>query len=269
MSPTLITKTLSSSFQPMTKELVDALLALNTKNRNQRATVVATYKRAMARGLWVPTNQGIGVAANGFLVDGQHRLEALRDAGYPAVVMLLVTGLSDEALAAVDGGSNRTPKDYLKFMFDTKISAQVSAMLRASMLAADGFSVATRYQPQEFAAHLEKMGESIDALMGLERATKLPAAVLAALMDAHSKGYEEEGLSFAKALLTGEMLERNNPALLLRNWLATDKGSGGSTSLVERYTKTTRALQAWVDQKPIGKLYRTRSPIAAQVRKGA
>ena len=257
----LITKEPKATFVLMTKGLVDALLALNTKNRNQRPTIVKHYQRAIDNGLWATTNQGIGVAANGFLIDGQHRLEAFRAAGYPPVKMLVVTGLPDEAMAAVDGGTNRTPRDYMQFMFDTKVSAFVSAILRTSMLARDNYPNA-RYQPQEFAEHLELIGDSIEKIIRIECIHKMPAAVVAALVDAHHKGYESETESFAKSLATGELLERDNPALVLRNWLVATKG-GGTSVLVDRYRKTTSALQAWIDQRPLRKLYRTKSPLMA------
>lgn len=256
----LITLQPSAQFVLMTKPLVDALLAMNTRNRNLRQSVVATYKRTIEKNLWLPTNQGIGVSISGFLIDGQHRLEALREAGYPKVTMLVVTGLADETMAAVDGGVNRNARDYLQFMFDTKVSAFVSATLRTSMLAAVGFPL-IKYQPQEYAEHLEKLGGSISELLKLERISKLPAAVFAAIVDTHSNGYQSESIEFAKALLTGEMLAKDNPALVLRNWLATSNGSGGNTAMVERYKKTTRAIQAWIEQRPLAKLYRSKTTL--------
>lgn len=256
----LITKKPTATFVTMTRDIVDALLALNTKNRNLRAAVVDHYQRAVEGKLWVPTNQGIGVAANGFLLDGQHRLEALRAAGYPPVLMLVVTGLPDEAMAAVDGGTNRTPRDYLQFLFNQNVSAFVSALLRTSMLARDEFAN-NKYLPQEYATHLEELGDSISELMKLEHVSRMPAAVVAALVDAHHKGYQGEVEAFAKALATGEMLARGNPALTLRNWMAQSKGWGGQPTLVERYRKTTSALQAWIDQRPLSKLYRTKAPL--------
>lgn len=267
MTVQLITKNPTAVFVTMTREIVDALLALNTKNRNLRPLVVTSYKRAIERNLWVPTNQGIGVSASGFLVDGQHRLESLRDAGYPPLLMLVVTGLPDEAMAAVDAGTNRSARDYMSLMFDTKVSAFVSAVLRTSMMARDEFGP-VKYQPQEYAAHLEKLGESITAVLRLEQASKLPAAIVASLVDAHDKGYQREVETFTKALVTGEMLERDNPALVLRNWIANTKG-GGYTTMVERYRKTTRALQAWIDQRPLGKLYRTKAPLTVAKERGS
>lgn len=254
----LITKKPTATFVTMTKELVDELLALNTRNRNVRPLVIATYKRALESRLWMPTNQGVGVAANGFLVDGQHRLEALREAGYPPVLMLVVTGLPDQAMAAVDNGANRAARDYMQLMFDTKVSSTVSAVLRTSMLARDEFRP-IKYLPQEYADHMEALGESISDIMRLEGVNRLPAAVSAALVDAHYKGYQSEVEAFAKALVTGEMLGRDNPALLLRNWISNTKGISGGGAAMERYRKTMRALQAWIDQRPLGKLYRTKT----------
>lgn len=257
----LVTPLPTARFHTMTKDLVDALLALNTKNRDMREAVVEGYQRAIASGFWVPTNQGIGVAAEGFLIDGQHRLEALKASGYPAVVMLVVTGLPAKAMAAVDGGVNRAPRDYLKLLFDTKISIHVAGILRCCMMAADGFP-AIKYQPQEYANALERLGDSISAVLEQEHTSKLPAAVVSGLVDAYYKGYTAEVKSFTKALATGEMLEKDNPALLLRNWLNSHRGLGGSSGMIERYRKTTRALQAWVDQRPLAKLCRNKAPIS-------
>ena len=269
MSIQLITDKPTASFVMMTRDIVEALLALNTKNRNRRTQVVNNYQRALECNLWVPTNQGIGVSASGFLIDGQHRLEALRIAGYPPVTMLIATGLPDEAMAAVDGGANRTPRDYMQFLFDTKVSSFVSALLRTSMLAIDEFSPKMKYQPQEYALHLEKIGDSISQIVKLEHVGKLPASVVAALVDAHHKGYQKEAEDFSKALATGEMLERNNPALVLRNWIVSTKGNGGQGMMIERYRKTTRALQAWIEQRPLGKLYRTKAPLAAALERNS
>lgn len=261
----LITKVPTSSFVTMTQQVVDKLLELNTKNRNLRHTVVEHYRRAIENDMWILTNQGIGVSASGILIDGQHRLEAMREAGYPPITMLVVTGLPDAAVAAVDAGANRTARDYMQFMFDTKISALVSAILRTSLCMRDG-DMKQKYYPQEFAERLEILGESINRILTIENMQKMPAASLAAMVDAHNKGYQSEVESFAKALGTGEMLERDNPALLLRNWIAANKGGGGTGVMTTRYKKTMRALQAWIEQRPLGKLYKAKSPIKADKR---
>lgn len=250
-----ITKSKTAKFMTMTRPVVDGLLALNIRNRAVRPKVVADYRRIIQRGMWKPTNQGVAVTASGFLADGQHRLLALQAEGYPAVVMLVVTGLDDDVTAAIDNGTNRNARDYLQFMFDTKVSNTVGAILRASMMERDGRSV-RKYTPYEYAARLDEIGSDIGAVLNVESTSKLPAAVLAALVDAHANGRHDEVIAFSTALATGAMLERDNPALVLRNWIAASRGNGGGEPMAEaRYRKTTAALQAWIDGKKVTRLH--------------
>lgn len=264
----LIYRSPTSLFAVMTKDLVDDLLSLNTRNRNLLPDTVDFYRRAIEAGHWVVTGEGISVSASGFLINGQHRLHALRAAGYPPITMLLVLGLTDEALGAVDTGKNRSARDYLQLMFDVKVSNFVAALLRTSMTASRSFTPG-KFLPQEYAQNLEELGPSIARLLEIEGLGRMPAAVVAPLVDAHHKGYQEETLTFAQALASGEMLERDNPALVLRNWIANNKGPGGQSVLTERYRKTTGALQAWIDRRPLTKLYRRKTLLANAVKEAA
>jgi hypothetical protein len=256
----IVTEEPASSFVVMTKDLVDRLLEINTRNRNMRPQVVEYYRQCIENGMWLPTNQGIGVSASGFLIDGQNRLEALKEAGYPHVRMLLVTGLSDQAMAAVDSGANRSARDYLHFLFDTKVSAQIAAILRTLLLEEHkgGTSTFAKFAPQQYAEKLQEVGDSINAILSVEGIGKTHAPVLAAIVLAHHNGYVDESIKFAELLATGEMLERDNPVLVLRNWLNTTKGGGGAPLVIERYQKTVRALQLFIDGKKINRLYSTR-----------
>jgi hypothetical protein len=137
----LVTEHPKCAIVTINKELVDALLALNTRNRAIKPSVIAAYRRYIANGQWSLTNQGIGISSSGFVIDGQQRLYALQAEGYPPVKILLVTGLSEDAIAAVDSGSNRTPRDYLHFFFDKKVSAFTTAILRTIMLSHEDFRV--------------------------------------------------------------------------------------------------------------------------------
>ena len=69
----------------LTKEIVDQMLAANTKNRSVRTRHVETLARQMRNGFFVPNNGQAIVINKSFtwLLDGQHRLLAIRAAGYP------------------------------------------------------------------------------------------------------------------------------------------------------------------------------------------
>ena len=66
-------------------------------------------------GHWILTHQGIAFNGTGKLLDGQHRLEAIKRAGVP-VKCHVTTGLSDHAFAAIDVGKVRTPGDHFSIL---------------------------------------------------------------------------------------------------------------------------------------------------------
>lgn len=262
----IVSKTPQASFVLLTPTLVDSLLAINEANRKVRLQKVEHYRRQIQRNEWVLTNQGIGVSASGFLVDGQHRLLALKAEGYPPITMLLVTGLPDQAIAAVDTGANRNARDYLALLFKTNLSNTVTAVLRTSMMADLGFVGSPTFTPTEYASKFEQIGDSINAVFGVSRAGRVNSGVLAALVDAHYKGYHEETLAFTEAFTSGEMLEKGNPALTFRNWLNAAPKRGGNAGVIELYRKTCAALQAWIDGRTVTKIYRKRDAIQANER---
>jgi hypothetical protein len=246
----------------VTKTLVDGLLEMNVRNRNIRPAVVERYREAIRRGMYMLTNQGIGVTKSGVTFDGQHRLTAIQLEGYPPLDILLVVGLEEAAAAVVDQGTNRSPADYMHFLFNTRVSSLVTAALRTIMLMGEGdqearrrFHAAAKIDPRDYAERLEKYGSSVNEVFAIDGAQRLPAAVLAALVLGHSKGYGDEVISFTKDIVSGEMLMKDSPQLALRRWLETSRGHGGATIMQQRFSKTESALSAFVEGRTMSKVY--------------
>ena len=258
------------SIVPATRELVDSLLALNTRNRALRPSVVKDYVRYIKLGHWLITNQGIGVSQSGVLVDGQHRLEAIKAAGYPVGIQLLVvTGLSELTMAAVDAGTNRSARDFLTLFHNTRVSSFSAAVVRTLLLAGRNFSGGGgKFDAYEYAEAFSRYAAMLAELLTVAGMGKLPAAVVAALVDLMSKGYSEETIAFAKALTTGEMLGKDHPALVLRNFLQANTGHGGTQGMIERFRKTQRALAAFIEDRPITRLYGAAFPTFKKARRG-
>lgn len=109
------------------------LLEANTANRKLRRTAVEKYRRDMLAGDWKANGDTIKVATDGTLIDGQHRLEAILQAGSALprkVPILTVKGLDhDEVMAITDTGLRRTPQDAL-YLNGYKNTALLSAMVR-------------------------------------------------------------------------------------------------------------------------------------------
>ncbi|PJI55866.1 hypothetical protein CTI14_01400 [Methylobacterium radiotolerans] len=88
-------------------------LALNIdNNRNVRKSRINGYVRDIQSDRWVITGEAIKFDASGRLVDGQNRCQAIVAAGKGAWV-LVVRGISEDALVVLDSGSSRNAGDML------------------------------------------------------------------------------------------------------------------------------------------------------------
>jgi hypothetical protein len=87
-------------------------LANNEANRHIRATQVNKYASDMTAGRWHLTGSPIQFAADGRLLDGQHRLCAIIKSG-ATVPMFVVRGLPSSAQSYMDTGAKRTVADQL------------------------------------------------------------------------------------------------------------------------------------------------------------
>lgn len=89
------------------------ILASNTRNRLPNKKLVQRYASDMERGEWAFVGDPIRIAHDGTLLDGQHRLEAIRKSGTKQTLMV-ITGLDLESQAVVDIGRPRKLADVLR-----------------------------------------------------------------------------------------------------------------------------------------------------------
>ncbi len=81
--------------------------------RNFRPNLAKKYAMDIGNGDWKLTHQGIAISKFGRLLDGQHRLAAIRIANSP-VKMLISTDCDDEIFSSLDMGIKRTFSDALQ-----------------------------------------------------------------------------------------------------------------------------------------------------------
>lgn len=93
----------------MAREWLDAG---NIDNRYVRRTVVRRYVEMMKSGEWRTTHQGIAFS-NRRLIDGQHRLLAIEEAGV-AQWMFVFVEQADDVFGVIDRGSQRTIRDDMQ-----------------------------------------------------------------------------------------------------------------------------------------------------------
>jgi hypothetical protein len=94
----------------VTPELAKQLLEKNNHNRPVSESRVSYYARQIEDGDWKLNGESIIVAKDGTLLDGQHRLLAIIEAGIP-IQALIVRNVDRETFATIDGGSVRSIAD--------------------------------------------------------------------------------------------------------------------------------------------------------------
>ena len=104
------------------------------KNRNIRQSVVKRYANDMKSGRWsTDACPPIVIAKDGSLIDGQHRLSAVMQAGV-AVIMDVKTGVDFEAYKFFDCGATRSVNDLI----DVPDRNNVSALARLAIAVSEG-----------------------------------------------------------------------------------------------------------------------------------
>ena len=93
--------------------MANQLLERNTKNRALRESRVQRYVTDMQAGNWPASTDAIAVAADGTILNGQHRLHAIVRSGV-TTKHLFVAGLPAESMKVIDTGLSRTAGDYFR-----------------------------------------------------------------------------------------------------------------------------------------------------------
>lgn len=110
----------------ITPALAEMMLARNLgNNRALRGTKVDRFVRTLKDGRWQLTHQGLLFDKTGALIDGQHRLSAIIEAGTSAE-MWVFFGAEASAFALIDSGTPRSRHDILR------IDGHINAVLLAA-----------------------------------------------------------------------------------------------------------------------------------------
>jgi hypothetical protein len=260
-----ISNTEECAIVTLDQPLVDWLLSINTSNRKVKPSVVHAYAEEIRRGEWLVTSQGIGISRNGILVsdesevlllDGQHRLLALRECGYPPTRSVLVWGLSKEAQLKVDTHSKRSMANILSLAIGVFTDNTRAAALRILAILMNGGTRLDVKVPISDA--IECYGEIHDAWNSVSFSTKAPGVsggFIAPCVYAVACGVPSEIVqSFITGYATGVDLQKGSPILRLRDTYGKGFNTGARGQVVW-FCRTARALAAFVNGETIDKLY--------------
>ncbi|MFC0846485.1 hypothetical protein ACFH04_22610 [Streptomyces noboritoensis] len=260
--------TFPSHVMDISPTIAAEMLTRNDDNRPLDKGRVAYLREAIQRGEWLVSHQGIAFAGswtNSRLLDGQHRLAAIRQSGQ-TVPVLVFENVPPETFCVMDTGRSRTASTILAMQGEHDSSLLAAAIRHIHLFKAmpdtewkGHSSRLTNAQVLTFLkANRERVTEAcgIARLMSKERLIIPTAAAVGYYTTREaSPGVDQE--SWVQGVTTGADLSPGDPRLALRNALISlGTGTSGrrrsdSRGQLGLYLK---AWNAWVLQKPVRQL---------------
>lgn len=232
------------------QDFVDGLLANNAGNRTISQGRVKALADDIRNGRWKFNGDSIVVDDDGRLIDGQHRLSAIREAGYPPLDLLVVTlhskgKESRDVFMTIDCGRPRTMSDTLH-VNGTRYAGTAAAVARLIVLIAKGVNnIATK---AEMMAAIEAYAQEIERFAPFTQkkngVIKFQASSVAAMVIA-AKDFKaaDQVCDFAMRLHTGIGLGADEPERRLLTYLVANRNKHVSSLLqIDTLCTTYRAI---------------------------
>jgi len=230
----------------------------NTHNRPVKQAHVDRLAREIRAGRWRLTHQGIAFDTEGLLIDGQHRLWAIVEAGQ-AVTVRVFFNEPPENNRVVDSGERRSNLDILMITDQVgEVTAKDLATLRA--LLAGRVSHTTRMTPGEEAEHYRRHREAVEFAVKHLSASSAKGVATATIRAVVARAYYSADHArlahFCDVLKSGMPAgEPDAPVIMLRDFLMRTGEAGKSESVCRlRYAKTEWLLSAFLAGKSVSRL---------------
>ncbi len=233
-----------------------ACLEQNEGNRATNWSYVSRLARDMRAGRFVCTHQGIAFDTNGKLIDGQHRLWAIIEAGVP-VRMRVFFNESPDSLLCIDGNLPRCAADRITLgrTLGTVRSDELATLramvggiglLHKRLTAHEEMELLQQHREPVLFAH-DNLGNT--RLAGI--ANSITRAVVARAWYCVNETYTLS--HFCEVLRSGVTSTDRDPiVVMLRDQLVELHKRGTTRSVRQKqYALTTRALAAYLLDQPL------------------
>lgn len=211
----------------ITPEDAAELLESNTFNRTLRPGKVSQYSNDMKAGRWKMDGAPIRFAWTGKMLDGQHRLWAVIEAGVP-VEFLVVRGLEPDSQDVMDSGAGRKASDALLLHGYHNVN-NLSSVIRMCILfentslpPSSRFNVRNQVSNAQIIDYIDKhpdVVEDVNEVLFYRNRMDVPVSVMGFVFRQLKKISEEDAKIFLHKVATGEALEYGDPILALRSRL--------------------------------------------------
>ncbi len=222
---------ITATVEQLNAASADALLKKSTGNRPLRQQHIHWLAEQMRSGQWRLTHQGVALSVTDRLLDGHHRLEALKLAVGATVPMLVLRGFPDNTWGAIDCGVVRAVHDRITLSTDTSQNRRMVEVIQ-SLIRIEQKNKG-KMTADQVTKEWKELRVALNAIFGIiprpiRGVTRAP--VLGALARYHQR-YPKGALEFA------DMLRSpcgRHPAGLLRQWLIDSNGFTTGSSLAEQ-----------------------------------
>lgn len=258
-----------TEIREVTPALAQEWLDGKAPNRGLKPYRIAAYAAPMKAGRWRLTHQGIAFNEHGQLVDGQHRLTAIVQTGV-TVTMICTWGLDKLAIANMDQPAPRSVSDNCRVATGESVHQSVvslcNAMRRGMRFAAKAGQRGSALSTEEFLSWREQHMEAVAFAAGLIGTGKKTRGIGRADVGAVlARAFYHDDPARIREFFTivaspNLALDSAEPgagaAILLNQYLVGSKVAVyNSASARTTYAKTARALKAFLDGRPLDKLY--------------
>lgn len=243
----------------VTPALARNWLRRNDHNRSLRPRAVADYARDMSAGRWRQNGEAIKFAADGTLLDGQHRLAAIIEAGAP-VPMMIISGLDPTVQETMDAGRKRTAADVLGLRGEANAHVLASVIKRIWLWDQGDYKFATHTSPTiaETAALLEcrpEIRRSAEIASRIHSTFRyLPQSIVGTAHHVFSRIAAPEAVWFFARLGDGAELAVGHPILTLRSRAMSEAADWRHTPDDRYMAYLVRSWNAVRDGRELGRI---------------
>lgn len=223
-------------------------LEANALNRPVRERHVKFLAEEIRSGNWQLNGQAIIISDGEEVLDGQHRLKAVIEAGM-AIRTLVIYGIKREAFKTIDTGVVRTGGDALILHFPDKQNGIAKAVSVAVpwcyIMDMRFFGKRTRISNSEILDYVKQhpsLWECAEIINGLGKDRLLSLGAGTALYEIVQRKDSELADDFIRKIYTGELIGANDPEYILRLALIKDLQS------IKKYPmeiKIKMSIKAW------------------------
>lgn len=244
---------ITGKVETITPRQAELMLERNTLNRRISERQVEQLVRAVRRGEWEVNGEAVKFAADGRLLDGQHRLRACVESGVPFRT-LVIRGLPGDAQRTMDTGKKRTLGDVLELQgrrYSSSLPAIAKIIYVSQLLGVETACTSdlapTRRELLDFIDATPELADvAKDAASFRQRAGRMiPPSAYGLLRWTTDVIDPELSAVFFDRLATGADLSAGDPILLLRNTLLDSSSRRAYNGSSTRRRTVALCIKAW------------------------